>query len=232
MRPTPDSVMIFAAGFGTRMGALVHDRPKPLVPVAGRALIDHALALADDAGIAHKVVNIHYLGTQIAAHLADRSDVVISDETAAILDTGGGLQAARDLLGGPAAFTLNSDAVWTGPNPMCALAQRWAGSQARAVMALAPVSAVAGRGAPGDFTMDAQGRITGRGGDWVYLGAQILDLSALPEEVGGAFSLNPVWDALIAEGTLEGVVHPGGWCDVGHPAGIAAAEALLKGQHP
>lgn len=232
MHPVPDCLMLFAAGFGTRMGALVRDRPKPLVQVAGRALIDHALALADDAGIARKVVNIHYLGGQIATHLSSRSDTVIADERAEILDTGGGLRAARGLLAAPAAFTLNSDVVWTGPNPLTAVAGRWRTSQARVVMALAPISSVRGRRPPGDFEMNDGGQIIGRGGPWVYLGAQILDLSVLDAMPDGAFSLNLVWDRLIAEGMAEGVVHPGGWCDVGHPAGIAEAEAMLREAAP
>jgi len=228
MRPCPDAAMIFAAGFGTRMGALTQARPKPMITVSGRPLIDYAVALADDAGIARKVVNLHYLGAQIRAHLAHRPDISFSDEAAGILDTGGGLRAARSLLGGDAAFTLNSDAVWTGPNPLPVLRARWQTGAARVVMALAPVTAIKERTGPGDFTMDKTGRIVRRGGDMVYLGAQIMDLHALDGMPTGAFSLNRVWDVLIAQGSAEGVIHLGGWCDVGHPAGIAEAEQMVK----
>ena len=232
MRPSPNSVMIFAAGLGTRMGALVRDRPKPLVTVAGRALLDHALALADDAAIPRKVVNLHYLGAQIRTHLATRPDVALSDESTQLLDTGGGLRAAAHLLGGPAAFTLNSDTVWSGPNPLPLLARRWQEGRARAILAVAPLAAVRGRLGGGDFALDGAGRITGWGGDWVYLGAQVLDLDCLQGMPAGPFSLRLVWERLIAEGAAEAVVHHGGWCDVGHPGGIAEAEAMLRGPNP
>lgn len=98
MRQAPDALMLFAAGFGTRMGALTRHRPKPLIEVAGRPLLDHALALARTAGVTRIVTNTHYLGGQIAAHLAGQ-DIAISDESDAILETGGGLRKALPLLG-------------------------------------------------------------------------------------------------------------------------------------
>jgi N-acetyl-alpha-D-muramate 1-phosphate uridylyltransferase len=216
--------MLFAAGFGTRMGALTADRPKPLIPVAGRALIDHALALAD--GVASRiVVNTHYHADQIAAHLAGRP-VAISHEGDAILETGGGLRAALPLLGPGAVFTLNTDAVWTGPNPLETLASGWAEGMG-ALLLLAPVARARGYRGAGDFALLPDGRIR-RGGPMVYLGAQIVDpdgLEAVPERV---FSLNLHWDRLIAEGRAFGVVHEGLWCDVGRPEGIAEAEAMLN----
>ena len=119
--PYPFPLMLFAAGFGTRMGALTADRPKPLIPVAGRALIDHALDVAEAAGVTRTVVNTHYKAEQIARHLAGR-DVLISHEPGPILETGGGLRQALPLLGpGPVAI-LNSDAIWTGANPLTQLA--------------------------------------------------------------------------------------------------------------
>lgn len=226
MRHDPEALMLFAAGRGTRMGALTAGRPKPLIEVGGRALIDHALTLAEAAGIARLVVNLHYLGDQIAAHLARRPGIALSRE-AELLDTGGGLRAALPLLGPGPVFTLNSDAVWTGANPLEELRAAWDGARMGALLLLAPASAVRGRQGPGDFALAPDGRIT-RGGDHVYLGAQILrpeGLAAIPDRV---FSLNRLWDGMIAEGTAFGTVHAGGWCDVGHPAGLAEAEAMLR----
>ncbi|MDR5652682.1 nucleotidyltransferase family protein [Ruixingdingia sedimenti] len=225
MRHDPDAVMLFAAGFGTRMGALTATRPKPLVPVAGRALIDHALALADGAGVARKVVNLHYLGDQIAAHLAGRADVALSWEPE-ILETGGGLRAALPLLGPGPVFTLNTDAVWTGENPLSRLRSGWDPAHMRALLLLAPADRVTGHSGKGDFALDDQGRIT-RGGPLVYLGAQIVNPAGI-EMIPGAFSLNRLWDAMIAGGTAHGMLHHGGWCDVGRPEGIALAEAMLQ----
>jgi MurNAc alpha-1-phosphate uridylyltransferase len=220
--------MIFAAGFGTRMGALTADRPKPLIPVAGRALIDHALQTASEAGARRMVVNVHYLADQIEAHLAGRG-VAISDERARILETGGGLRAALPLLGPGPVAVLNSDGIWTGANPLAQLAATWDGDRMEVLLLLLPVENARGRGTKGDFRLDAAGRISrGQGGeDQVYIGASIIHparLSAVAEDV---FSLNKPWDQMIAAGTAYGVVHQGGWCDVGHPEGIAEAERLL-----
>lgn len=226
MRHDPEALMLFAAGRGTRMGALTATRPKPLIEVGGRALIDHALALADEAGIARRVVNLHHLGEQLEAHLAPRPGIALSREEE-LLDTGGGLRAALPLLGPGPVFTLNSDAVWTGANPLAELRAAWDGTRMAALLLLAPSARVRGREGPGDFALAPDGRIS-RGGDFVYLGAQILrpgGLAAIPDPV---FSLNRLWDAMIAAGTAFGTIHNGLWCDVGHPAGIAEAEAMLR----
>jgi N-acetyl-alpha-D-muramate 1-phosphate uridylyltransferase len=213
--------MLFAAGFGTRMGALTADRPKPMIPVAGRPLIDHALEMARGAGVARVVVNLHYRGDQIAAHLAGR-DIALSWEHGQILDTGGGLRQALPLLGPGAVYTLNSDAVFTGDNPLVELAAHWDGARMGALLLLLPAER-------GDFRLDDTGRLIRAPGvpGYRYLGAQILDPAGLEAVSDKVFSLNLVWDRLIAQGRAYGLVHRGGWCDVGHPAGIAEAEAML-----
>lgn len=224
--------MIFAAGFGTRMGALTKDRPKPLIKVAGRALIDHAIALGDDAGARPVAVNLHYLGGQIAAHLALRPDIRLSQEDGAILDTGGGLRAAMALLDhADTVMTLNSDAVWDGPNPLSLLQKNWDPQSMDALLLLAPLPQALGRQGGGDFGLDPRnGSIARAKGDpsaLVYLGAQIVrtaGLDQIPEQV---FSLNRLWDMAIAAGRAKGIIYPGRWCDVGHPGGIAEAEAML-----
>jgi MurNAc alpha-1-phosphate uridylyltransferase len=225
----PFPLMIFAAGFGTRMGALTADRPKPLIPVAGRPLIDHALDVAAGAGAGRIVVNTHYLAGQMAAHLAG-TGVRISHEPGPILETGGGLRHALPLLGpGPVAI-LNSDGIWTGANPLAELAAAWDGSRMETLLLLLPMDQTLGHTAKGDFRLTA-GRISrGSGGeDHVYIGASIIAPDRLAGIETQAFSLNLVWDQMIAAGTAFGLVHRGGWCDVGHPEGILAAERLLKG---
>ena len=226
MRQFP--VMLFAAGFGTRMGALTRDRPKPLLKVAGRCLLDRALDLTTEAGLPRRVVNLHHHGDQIAQHLAGQ-DIGLSWERGEILETGGGLRAALPLLGAGPVLTLNTDAVWAGRNPLVELGQAWDEAGMDGLLLLAPVAKAEGYLGRGDFGMDAMGRISranGRQG-LVYLGAQIIRterLAAVPER---AFSLNLLWDQMIAAGRAYGVVHDGRWCDVGRPEGIATAEAML-----
>lgn len=227
MRQFPDALMLFAAGLGTRMGALTATQPKPMIPVAGRPLIDHALALVEAAGITRTVVNTHYRPEPLRAHLADRR-VTLSHEPA-LLETGGGLRKALPLLGDGPVFTLNSDAVWTGANPLAELRDGWS-DQMDALLLLLPAEQASGHHGSGDFLLDAEGRITraqGRPG-LVYLGAQILRTDRLAGVAAEAFSLNLLWDAMIAEGRAFGLIHRGGWCDVGRPEGIAEAEALLE----
>lgn len=216
-------LMLFAAGFGTRMGALTADRPKPLIEVAGKPLIDHALAQAE--GVGRIVANVHWKPDALVRHLEARGVAVTREDP--ILETGGGLRAALPLLGEGPVMTLNTDAVWTEENPLAQLRDAWDDGRMDGLLLVLP-DAAAGKGA-GDFVMDAEGRLGRAKGarGQVYLGAQILrteGLSAITETV---FSLNLLWDRMIAAGRLYGVVHRGGWCDVGHPAGIAEAEAML-----
>jgi N-acetyl-alpha-D-muramate 1-phosphate uridylyltransferase len=236
MRPDPRRVMpplmLFAAGFGTRMGALTAHQPKPLIHVAGRALIDHALDLCTAAGVAQVVVNLHYRGEQMAAHLRAR-DVQFSWERDQILETGGGLRAALPLLQGNPVLTLNADVVWTGENPLSRLVAAWDADRMDALLMLLPLAQARGHAGKGDFVMAADGGISrGHGGeDHIYIGAQLLRTDGLADMPMGPFSLNRLWDRQIAAGRAFGVVHRGGWCDVGNPAGITEAEAMLKDAH-
>lgn len=218
--------MIFAAGFGTRMGALTADRPKPLIEVGGRPLIDHALDIAISAGIETIVANLHYRPEQLAAHLAPRG-VKLSLEPDRILETGGGLRQARALLGHDPVFTLNSDAVWTGQNPLSELARAWDPTRMDALLLLLDPAAATGHEGPGDFHLGTDGRLT-RGPGYVYSGAQIIKTEGLEDIADEVFSLNLLWDRLHAKGRVFGTLHDGGWCDVGRPEGIALANALLQ----
>lgn len=225
----PEAVMLFAAGFGTRMGALTQDRPKPLIPVGGRPLFDHAFALVEDIGPTRVVANTHYKPDQMAAHLAKRG-VTVSHETPDILDTGGGLRAALPLLGDGPVFTLNTDAIWNGPNPLRLLREAWRPETMDALLVCIPPERTAGHPGAGDFTTDAEGRIA-RGPGLVYGGAQIIRTELLHEIEEPAFSLNRLWDVMIAKGRAHAIVYPGHWCDVGTPNGVALAENLLERGH-
>jgi MurNAc alpha-1-phosphate uridylyltransferase len=223
----PD-VMILAAGFGTRMGALTADRPKPLIEVAGRALLDHALEAARDGG-GRIAVNAHYRAAQIAAHLAAHPDIQLSVETPEILDSGGGVKRALPHLGSTPIATLNADAVWAGPGPLTALAGAWDGARMGALMLLVPRDRATGRQGGGDVAMDAEGRLT-----WdrteaglVHTGAQLIDPALVAARPETAFSLRDIWQDQMDRGRLFGVIYPGRWADVGHPGGIAEAEAML-----
>ena len=228
MTQAPTALMLFAAGFGTRMAPLTDTMPKPLIPVAGKPLIDHAADLARAAGVARIVANVHYRADQIVAHFAG-TDTMIADETAQILETGGGLRAALPLLGpGPGpVFTLNTDAIWSGENVITELRAAWQPEQMSALLALIPCEEALGYRGAGDFSLDPDGRIR-RGPGYVYTGAQIINPAGIETISAPAFSLNLLWDKLLAQGRVFGIVHRGGWCDVGRPESIALAETMLR----
>ena len=219
--------MIFAAGFGTRMGALTIDLPKPMIPVAGKPLIDHALGYIKDAGIPRVVANTHYLSAQLHAHLKPMG-VLISHEPDQILDTGGGLRAALPLLETDPVFTLNPDVLWLGPNPLSLLRAQWDPQSMDALLLCTPLSRTYGRAGGGDFGIDADGHIS-RSGDLVYGGAQIVKTTGLHDVEDQVFSLNVLWNQVNNVGRLQLAEYPGYWCDVGTPEGIQLAESLLDG---
>ena len=225
MTGSPFAVMLFAAGFGTRMGALTKDRPKPLIEVSGRPLIDRALDLVDNLGPVRTVANVHYHADQLDAHLGPKG-ILISREEPEILETGGGLRAALPLLGTDPVFTLNTDAIWSGPNPLKLLQNAWDPARMDALLMCVPTAQAIGHDGPGDFTADRAGRIT-RGPGLVYGGAQILKTQGLHAISQPDFSLNLLWNQMHDQGRLFGIEYPGRWCDVGHPDGIALAEDLL-----
>jgi len=231
----PRVAMALAAGRGARMGAAGRTTPKPLMTVAGKALIDHALDHAAAAGVETTVVNVHHLADQVEAHLATRvrPRILISDERAELLDTGGGMRKARPLLGGEPVHAMNTDAIFAGPLPLPALIAAWDPARMDALLLLVPREKALAYTRPGDFFLRADGRPERRGAHdvapYVYASAQIIKPEAFDDAPPGPFSTNLIWDALAARGRLFAAVHQGPWVDVGTPEGLIAAEMLLRG---
>lgn len=226
-----DTAMVLAAGLGTRMKPLTNDTPKPLLRVAGSTLLDRTLSRAREIGVGRAVVNAHYLSDQVRAHLCDDRDVLLSDETDHLLETGGGVKKALALIDRPAFLVVNSDNVWTGASALQPLLAAWRPETMDALLLMVPIENARGYTRAGDFSLDPDGRLVRRGdaprAPFVYTGAQILSAEAFDGTPEGAFSLNLVWDALIARGRAFGCAHAGGWVDVGTPEGITTAEAAL-----
>ncbi|TNF20091.1 MAG: nucleotidyltransferase family protein [Rhodobacteraceae bacterium] len=221
----PQAALLFAAGLGTRMRPLTDERPKPLIEVGGQALIDHALALVAPLHLPRIVVNTHYRGEMIARHLAGRG-VAISHEAPEVLETGGGLKQALGLLGPGPVFTLNTDAVWQGPNPLERLRAVWDPERMDALLLCVPKDRARGHKGKGDFLLARDGRLS-RGPGLVYSGAQIIrteGLAAIPER---AFSMWHLWQPMLEAGRMFGLAHDGLWCDVGYPEAIEIAEGIL-----
>lgn len=217
-------ILFFAAGLGTRMGDLTKDKPKPLVQVAGKALIDHALDIANEAEVGRKVVNLHYHGDMIRRHLTGQN-IIFSDESDMLLETGGGLQKALPLLQDTPVLTMNTDAVWNGPNPIRHILSAWR-PEMEALLLVVEKQNVVGHLGKGDFEIDAEGRLH-RAPQTIYTGLQIIQTDVLGEITENAFSMNVVWDRIAARGGLFGTLYGGKWCDVGQPSSIALAEEML-----
>jgi MurNAc alpha-1-phosphate uridylyltransferase len=230
-----DTAMILAAGLGKRMRPLTASQPKPLVRVAGKPLIDHALDRLADAGIAQAVVNVHYLADVLEAHVMARSAprVTISDERLQLLETGGGMVKAQQLLPDPF-FALNSDNIWLdGPRSAFAdLSAAWDASCMDALLLLVPHTRAHNFNARGDFHMDALGRLTrrkhGRVAPFIFTGIQLVSHRLLRDAPHGAFSTNILWNRAIAEGRLFGVSFTGQWFEVGTPSAISPTEEALR----
>ncbi len=230
------TAMLMAAGLGKRMRPLTATRPKPLVRVAGKALIDHALDRIEEAGIGRIIVNVHYLPDSIIAHLKARksnAEYLISDERDRLLETGGGLMKALPLLGDQPFLCANSDNLWVdGPrNSIQMLAELWDDAKMDALLLMIPHARATCHNGLGDFHMAPDGRLTRRKpgyiAPFVYTGIQILSPRLLTDPPGDIFSTNVFWNRAIETGRLYGASHPGLWFDVGTPKAIPVVEAEL-----
>jgi MurNAc alpha-1-phosphate uridylyltransferase len=228
--------MVLAAGLGARMRPLTHDRPKALVEVAGRPLIDHMLDRLGDVGVTRAVVNVHAFADRLEAHLAQRSRppaIVVSDERDQLLETGGGLKKARPLLGEAPVFVANIDSVWIehGAPALDALSKAFDPATMDVCLLLTPTQAATGLDGPGDFFKGDDGRLTFRGeapaAPFAYIGAHICKPQIVDGEPLAPFSLARLWRRLAPLGRLHGVVLDGDWMHVGDPAAREAAELRL-----
>lgn len=234
----PETAMVMAAGLGKRMRPLTATRPKPLIHVAGQALLDHVFDRLRAAGIKRAVVNVHYLADALEAHLRNHVrdiDVIVSDERDLLMETGGGIVKARDLLGDKPFVVANADNLWVdGPaDTIKLLASHWDDARMDALLLLVPLARANNHGGQGDFHLDPLGCITGRRkpgrmAPFVYTGVQIMSPRVIRDWPEGPFSTNLFWTRAIEEGRAYGLVHQGLWFDVGTPGAIAKTEALLE----
>jgi MurNAc alpha-1-phosphate uridylyltransferase len=230
--------MVLAAGQGERMRPLTLHMPKPLVPLAGRPLIDHVLDRLAASGVKTAIVNVHYLPEQLEAHLAARQgmqpEILVSDERGVLLDTGGGAKKALALLGHGPFFIHNADSVWSeGATPALARMLRlWDPAAMDCLLLLAPVTTSIGYHAKGDFSMSPDGRLTRRKNrvpvPFAFAGVSLCDERLFNDAPEGAFSLNLLWDRALATGRLYGVRLDGRWMHVGTPEALALAEASFE----
>lgn len=235
----PASAMVLAAGLGKRMRGHAGGLPKPLMIVGGETLIDRALGRLADAGVGTCVVNLHYRADVVRGHLDKRvaagrtPNIVFSDETDELLETGGGLVRALPLLGAGAFFVANGDVLWRdrGQNAFGRLATHWDDRAMDALLLLHPRETAIGMEGAGDYVRDDDGRIVrahaGATAPYFFTGLRMMHPRLLAEAPQGAFSVLELFDRAERAGRLYGLVHEGEWMHVGSPEGLAQAEAAL-----
>ena len=233
-----ECAMVLSAGLGTRMAPANHTGPKPLVPLHGKALIDHVFDRLAEAGIKRAVVNLHHKADQIEHHLSARKKpaIVFSHEREALLDTGGGVKKALPLLGSGPFLIHNADSVWiegVGSN-LARLMETWDDARMDCLMMLALSTAGIGYQGRGDFAMDGDARIRRRRVEqeivpFAFTGVSVAHPRLFKNSPEGAFSLNLVWSQAIAEKRAFGMRMEGFWMHVGTPEALGQAEQCLSG---
>ncbi len=236
MTSKPRTAMLLAAGFGTRMRPLTDNTAKPLLPLGGRPLIDHALERLGEVAVETVVVNAHWRADQIEAHLRARGarpPRTILRREEALLETGGGVKAALDLLGPAPFFVVNGDAFWVdGPRPaLTRLAAAFDPAEVDGVLLVHRTFQVRAEVGFGDFALDKWGglrrRVEREIVPYIYAGLQLIAPALLAGTPDGAFSMNRAWDTAMAAGRLRAVVHDGLWFHLSTPEDLAEAETIL-----
>lgn len=241
MTKLPDTAMVLAAGLGKRMRPITETIPKPLVPIAGRPLIDWGLDALHQAGVTKAVVNVHYLPDQLIEHLRHRRapQIVISDERHALLDSGGGVVRALEQIGPSPFYVLNSDTFWIDRNEsnLLRLALAWRDTEMDILLMVARLGQTTGHSGGIDFLIDADGGLTrapganygveDAGDGVIYAGAAVVHPRVFEGAPDGPHSLNVQFDRALAAGRLFGLPLEGDWITVGTPDAIAPAEATV-----
>ncbi len=237
----PTRGMIMAAGLGTRMRPLTNDRPKPMVVVGGKPLIDHCIDRLVAAGVNMIVVNVHYRAQMLIEHLKRRNDgtkIIISEETDELMGTGGGVVKAMPYFEGKSFFIHNSDSIWVEGfgHALDRMIARWNPDEMDALLLMAALVSTIGYEGAGDFMMDADGRLTripeSRVSPFAFPGVQIVHPRLFENAPKGVFSTNLVWDRAIAKGRLFGVRLDGTWMHIGTVDALNESEAFLADMMP
>lgn len=235
----PKTAMVLAAGLGTRMRPLTDDRPKALVEVGGKPLIDHMLDRLLAAGVERAVVNVHAFADLLEAHLLRRRapQILISDERSQALETGGGLKHARQLLGSGPIWVANIDAIWIEQDQsvLTALVAGFVPEFCDVCLMLAPTQSSSGFHDSGDVFLEADGRVRfkepGERAPYLYVGVHLCNPEIVADGPIGPFSLLQVWKQLATRGRVHGVAPPAHWMHVGDPAARDLAQTCLAA-HP
>jgi N-acetyl-alpha-D-muramate 1-phosphate uridylyltransferase len=221
--------MILAAGRGERMRPLTDTRPKPLLEVGGKPLIQYHLEALGQAGITDIVINLAWQGELIRRELGDgkRFGVQIrySDEPEGALETGGGILAALPLLG-PGPFLVISGDIWSDFALASCIDRLAADDVAHFVVVPNP-----GFHAQGDFGLES-GRLLDRAPRFTYANIGVLRAEFFAGRQPGRFALAPLMFEWIRQGRVSGELFRGRWHNLGTPMQLAQLDAQLRARSP
>lgn len=225
--------MILAAGFGKRMLPLTERMPKPLIPVAGKSMLERTLEHVQRAGIKEIVVNSHHFAEQIHERVSNICPEALISHEEEILETGGGIKKALPLLGNEPFFTLNGDSIWTGPNSLEHMRSLWDDAKMDALLLVIPKEKAHGYEGRGDFFLSTKGQLSrpekGEEAPYVYIGVQYVHPRIFTNAPDGAYSMNVLWNEALAKGRLYGCVHEGEWFHMSTPEDLEKYEAVIQG---
>ena len=228
------TAMVMAAGHGTRMRPLTNDKAKAMVELGGKPLIDHMLDRLEVAGLRRVIVNVHAFADHLEGHLKSQKrdfEIIISDERAALLETGGGLVKALPILGNAPILICNIDAIWVEfEGVLSRLMAAWQPQKMDELLLLARRDASLGYGGAGDFDLLEDTQIVRRCGesaDHIYAGVQIFKPALAKPYKVERFSRNRIWDESLGRKRIYGCELAGYWMHVGDPYARLAAQAVL-----
>jgi MurNAc alpha-1-phosphate uridylyltransferase len=225
------SAMILAAGLGTRMRPLSDTLPKPLIPVAGRSMLDRAFDHLNNIHVENIVVNAHYLAPLVVEHVTTHYPQAQISYEEILLETGGGITKALPILGPDPFFVLNGDSIWTPSNSLRTMKDTWNSSAMDALLLLVPREKAHGYEGLGDFHRDSEGQLRrpdkGEEAPYVYIGAQLIDPKLFQDAPIGPFSINLLWDKALAQGRLYGHLHEGDWFHISTPQDLERYEPRI-----
>jgi len=228
------TAMILAAGLGVRMRPLTNTRPKPLIEVAGKSMLERTFDHLRRIHISHIVVNTHYLAPLVENEVRRIHPQAFLSHEETLLETGGGIKKALPLLGSGPFFTLNGDSIWSGPDSLTSMQEQWDSSKMDALLLLIPRERAHGYEGRGDFYMDKNGSLTRvhsskeQGIPYVYIGVQIVNPLLFRDSPEGPFSMNVLWDKVLPKGRVYGVVHHGDWFHISTPEDLKTFEPIVK----
>lgn len=225
------TAMILAAGLGQRMRPLTNTLPKPLIPVAGKSMLERTFEHLRENEISKVVVNTHYLAPLIEDAVKDLCPEVLISHEEILLETGGGIKKALPLLGEDPFFTLNGDSVWSHSQSLKVMKKAWNEEQMDALLLLIPREKAHGYEGRGDFFMSSEGRLTRLGeapsAPYVYIGVQLVSPRLFKDAPEGSFSLNILWNKALEKGRLYGLVHQGDWFHISTPEDLQKYEPMV-----